>query len=78
MARLFKGQNIIQDEDRPDKLTMATSLEMVDSFNAFILADIRIIIEEISEQLGISVHTGYKMVHNDLAFSKLSCCWVSL
>ena len=50
---------------------MANTPEMVNSVNAPILADSRITIEEISEQLEISIGVVYKTVHNDLVFSKL-------
>ena len=49
----------------------------MDSVHTLILADRRITIEDISEQLGISVDTVHKTVHDDLAFSKVSHCWVS-
>ena len=32
---------------------------------------------DISEQLEISVSTAYQTVYNDLAFSKISYCWIS-
>ena len=53
----------------PGKPTMASTPEMVDSVNALILADRRIIIKDISEQLGISVGTAYKNVHGELVLS---------
>ena len=43
--------------------------EMVDSVNVLNLADRIVTIEDISEQLGISVGTAHKTVHDDLAFS---------
>ena len=41
---------------------------MMDWFNALILADRRVIIENISEQQEISVGAAYKIVHDDLVF----------
>ena len=39
--KLFKeGQNSIQDEERPGKITLVSTPEMVDSVNALILADV--------------------------------------
>ena len=75
-AKLYKkGWNSIQDETgRP---TIVTSPEMVDSVNAFILADRRVTIEDISEQLGIFVGTAYKIVHDNVAFFPVSCHWVA-
>ena len=58
-----EGQNSIQDKDRPARTTIASTPEMV-----HILADRRVIIEDISEQLDISVSTAHKIVHDDLAF----------
>ena len=49
---------------------------MVDSVNAVILADRKVTIEDISEQLGISVDKVYKILHDDLAFSKISYRWL--
>ena len=49
-AELFKEcLNKIQDKNRP---TMLSTPEMVDSANASILADRRVTIEDISEQIG--------------------------
>ena len=75
-VKLFKESwNSIQDEVRPVKPTMVSPPEMLDSVNALILADRRIRIEDISEQLEISASTAHKIVHDD--FSKVSCHWVS-
>ena len=49
---------------------------MVDSFNALILANRRVTIEDISELMEISMATAHKIVHDDLCFSKVTCCWV--
>ena len=52
---LFKEhQNSIQDEHRPK---IVRTPEMVDSVYALILADKKVRMEDISEQLGISVGT---------------------
>ena len=74
---VFKeGWNSIQDENRSGKFKMATTSKIVNSVNPLILADRRVIIEGVSELQGISVGTAHKIVHDDLAFSKVSCCWV--
>ena len=52
---------------------MVSTPEMVDSVNAFILADRRITIEDISEQQGISVGTAHKTAWQS-CFSEVSCC----
>ena len=76
-AKLFKdGRLSIEDEDKPGRPTMASTPEMVDSVNALILADSNVTIEDISEQLGISVGTAHKIVHVDLSFYKVGCRWV--
>ena len=55
---MFKeGQNRIEGEDRPDRPIMVSTPEMLDSVNVLILADRRVRIEEIYEQLKISVGT---------------------
>ena len=50
-----EGQNCIQVKDRPSRSTMMSTPEMVDSVNALTLADRKVIIEDISDQQGISV-----------------------
>ena len=50
---------------------------MVDSVNALILAYWKFTIEDISEQLGISVGLAYKIIHDDITFSRVCCYWVS-
>ena len=48
----------------------------LNSVNVLILADEKVTIEDISEQLEISVGTVHQTAHDDLACSKVSCCWV--
>ena len=75
-AKLFKeGRNRIQDEDRLDRPTILSSSEMVDSVNVLMLANRSATIEHIFEPLGFSVSTAHKIVHDELAFSTVSC-WV--
>ena len=50
------------------KTGQASSPEMVDSHNALILDYWTVTIEDISEQLGISVGTAHKIVHDDFVF----------
>ena len=77
-AKLYKeGWNSIPDKDRPSRPTMVCTAEMVDSVNLFILAERSVTIDKISEQLKISMDTAHKIIHDDLAFSKICCCWVS-
>ena len=52
--------------------TMPSTPEMVDSVNALILFDRRVTKEDISE-LEISLSTTHKIMHDDLAFSNVSC-----
>ena len=52
---------------------MTNTPEMIESVNAFILADRRLTIEDISEHLGNSVGTAHKILHDDLGFIKVSC-----
>ena len=47
---------------------------MLDSVNILIMANIRLTLEDSSEQLGISVSTSNKIVRDDFASSKVSCC----
>ena len=49
---------------------------MVDSVSLFILAERWVTIEDISEQIRISVGTVHKIMDDDFAFSKVSCYWV--
>ena len=64
----------IQREGRLNRSTIASTLEIVDSVNAFILTSRRVTIEVISEQLEISASTAHKIVYDDLAFFKISSC----
>ena len=58
-SKLFKvGRNSIQKEDRPSRPTVASTPEMVESFNALVLFDRRVTIDDIYEQMGISVGTA--------------------
>ena len=52
---------------------MSGRCAMVNTPDAIILADRRVTIKDISEQLGISVGIAQKIVHNDFSFSMVSC-----
>ena len=54
-----EGQNNIKGEDKPGRPTMARTPEMVDPVNVLILAEISVTIEDISQQLEISVGTSH-------------------
>ena len=56
---------------------MVSTPEVVDSVDTHIFADRRITIEDISEQLGISVGTIHKLVYEVFAFSTISCRLIS-
>ena len=65
-ARLFKeGQNSIQDEDRHGRLTIVSIPEIVESVNALILANRRVIITFLSSWTFLWVQHK-KFVHDDL------------
>ena len=51
---------------------MECTPEIVDSVYVLILTDRRVTVEDISEELEISVGTKYKIVQRNLAFSKVS------
>ena len=63
---MFKGRNSIQDGGSPGKPTRVSTPQIVDSGNQFILVDR---IKHVYEQLGNSVGTARKIVHDDFAFS---------
>ena len=50
---------------------MASTPEIMDSVNELILANRRVIMEDISKQLQISVSIAHKIVQDDFAFSKV-------
>ena len=64
-------QNSIQDEDKPGRLTTTSTTEMIESDKMLFLVDKRVTIEKISE-VGISLDTAHRNLHNDLAFSKVN------
>ena len=67
-----------EHEDRPGWPTTVSITEIkVDSVNELILADRIVIIDDISEHLGIPTSSAHKIVLDDLAFSMVSCQWVS-
>ena len=67
-VKLFKdGWNCIQDEEKLGRLTRTSASEMGDSVNALILADRRVTIVEISEQLEFCVGRTRKIVHDDFS-----------
>ena len=70
---LKECRNSFLDEDRSG---IARKSEIMDLVNAFILADRKSTIQDISEQLGISLDTASKIVHRKFAFSKVSFRWV--
>ncbi len=67
---VYKWVGLFKDEDRQGKSTMASACKEWIQLMRSILVDRRIIEEDISEQLGISVDTQHKIMHDDLSFSK--------
>ena len=77
-TKLFKeSKNIIFNENRPGRVSMMSTLEILYSANVLILAKKIVIMKDISERLGNHVSTAHKMVHDNPAFSNVSCYWVS-
>ena len=67
-----ENENIIKEQDQPDKPIIVNSPEMVNSFKGFILTERRFTIEvNLFKLLGISISTAHKIVHDDFVFSKL-------
>ena len=66
----IEGWNSIRDQNGSGKPTIASTIEMVDSVNALILAKIRVRIEDIYGKQGIYVGTAHEIIHD--CFSVIS------
>ena len=76
-AKLFKeGRSSVQDEDRPGRPAEVRSPAVIKSVNDLIQSDRRVTVDDIARSLSLSVGTAHKIVHDDLAYSKVSCRWV--
>ena len=71
-----EGRNCIQNKNWPSRLTIVSSLEIVDLVNTLVLSVV-VTVENISKQLGISLGTTYQNAHDACDCSKVSIGWIS-
>jgi hypothetical protein len=64
------------DAEHSGRLSTSTTGEKREEVRAIILANRRVIIEEIASQLGISQGSVCCLVHDNLGFHKVSARWV--
>ena len=62
----------VMDAERSGRPSTSTTDEKLKEARAIILTDIRVTIEEIALQLGISKGTAYSLVHDILVFHKVA------
>ena len=77
-VRFFIGRsNSIRVEERSGRSGGLSMLRIPEMVNMLIFTDRRFTIKDIFEKLWISVRIAHKIVYDDSAFYKVSCCWVS-
>ena len=77
MERFKEGCTSIKDEPRQGRPSEVNTPEKQQAVNDLILAEKRITVEEIAQQLDISTGTAHHIIREVLKFSKVSCRWVS-
>lgn len=76
-SKQFKwGRESIEDDTRSGRPVMETTTEMCKKVEEFILADRRVNISRIAEEMGISTGTVWNIIHEHLHMSKVSARWV--
>lgn len=76
-VKAFKeGRNDITDKDRAGRPVEVSTTQMVAKVENMVLQDRRVTIDEIAAALDLSHGTVHSIVHEKLAFSKVSCRWV--
>ena len=73
----FKEGRTSKDEPRQGRPSEVNTPEKQQAVNDLILAERRITVEEIAQQLDISTGTAHHIIREVLKFSKVSCRWVS-
>ena len=74
---MFKnGWTSVMDAERSGRPSTSKADEKLEEARAIILTDRRVIIEEITIQVGISQGTAYSLVHDILGFHKVAARWV--
>ena len=76
MERFKEGRTSIKDGPRQGRSSEVNTPENQQAVNDFILAERRITVEEIAQQLDISTGTAHHIIREVLKFSKVSCRWV--
>ena len=72
----FKGHTSIKDEPRQGRPSEVNTPEKQQALNDLILAEKKITVEEIVQQLDISTGTAHHIICEVLKFFKVSCRWV--
>jgi histone-lysine N-methyltransferase SETMAR len=74
---MFKnGRRSVMDAERMGRLSTSTSGDKQEEARAIILANRRVIIEEIASQPSINQALAYSLVHDNLGFHKVSARWM--
>ena len=76
-AGLFKrGRRSVDNDPPPGRTPLVTSAEYVTRVHNIVLGDRRITMGQIAEEVGCSITTIHRILHNHLHMKKLSARWV--
>lgn len=73
-----RGRTSVIDEPRPGRPKTATTPEMINKVHDMVLADRKLKVREIAEQVGISVDRVFHILHDHCHMKKLCERWVPL
>ena len=76
IKRFKEGRTSIKDEPRQGRPSEVNTPEKQQAVNDLVLAERRLTVEEIAQQLDISTRTAHHIILEVLKFSNVSCCWV--
>ena len=76
IERFKEGRTSIKDAPRQERPSEVNTPEKQQAVNDLILAERRITVEEIAQQLDIYTGTAHHIIREVLKFSKVSCRWI--
>jgi [histone H3]-lysine36 N-dimethyltransferase SETMAR len=76
VTRFKDGQETVEDDPRPGRPCTAVTRQSIEAVEKAVMADRRVTVREISNDVGISIGSAHEILSNELGMSKLSARWV--
>ena len=70
------GQESLEDKVHSGRPILATMAENIDAVKAMVKEDVRVMVSQMEQELGILLGSVHMILHEKLYLSKVSACWV--